>query len=255
MAVTEIQTPRFDFGRVTSRIGALIGRNFVPFLVLSLILAGAPYLLLLMVQPTLGGEPDSAIAISMVALLVLVGTSLVLQAAITRASVDDLSGKGVSIGSALSTGVSAALPLLGFGILFGLGVGLGMILLVVPGIYLALRWAVAGPIIVIERLGVLKAMGRSAVLTENHRWAILGLFVLYIIFAIVVQGVVALVVPGAGAAIMGMPGEVGVLAIVVLVAFQTISSIIATVGVAAVYFELRQIKEGVDVAELANVFA
>lgn len=247
--------PRFDFGRVTSRIGALIGRNFVPFIVLSLILAGAPYLLLLIAQPAFAGEPSVGGVVGIVALLVLVGAGLVLQAAITRASVDDLSGKGVSIGSALSTGVSVALPLLGFGILFGLGVGLGMILLIVPGVYLALRWAVAGPIIVIERLGVFKAMARSATLTEKHRWAILGLIVLYVIFAIVVQGVVALAVPGAGAAMMGVPGEVGVLAIVALVAFQTISSIIATVGVAAVYFELRQIKDGVDVSDLANVFA
>jgi len=255
MAVTETQAPRFDFGRVTSRIGGLIARNIVPFGVLSLILSGAPYFLMLLVPLTFGAEPGAAGAVSIVALLLVVGAGLVLQAAITRASIDDLSGKGVSIGAALSAGVAVALPLLGFGILFGIGVVLGMLLLIVPGIYLALRWAAAGPIIVVERIGVFKAMGRSATLTENHRWAIFGMFLLYVVFAVIVQFLIAMVIPGAGAAMMGLPGDVGVLALVALVVFQTFSSIVGTVGIAAIYFELRQIKEGVNVSELTNVFA
>lgn len=254
MAVTETQNSRFDFGRVTSRIGALIGRNFVPFLVLSLILAGVPYFLLLLIPLTLGDDSGVAVPASLFATLVLIAGGLVLQAAITRASIDQLSGKQISIAAALNAGVAVALPLLGFGLLFGLGVGLGLLLLIVPGVYLATMWAVSGPIIVVERLGVFKAMARSGVLTQNHRWAILGLFVLYMIFALFVQGIIALAIPGGWATMAGLPGG-SMLAIVALIAFQTISSIVATVGVAAVYFELRQIKEGVDVTELANVFA
>jgi hypothetical protein len=254
MTVTETQGPRFDFGRVTSRIGTLIGRNFVPFFVLSLILGGAPYFLYLLVPLTLGGEPGIAGPASLVALLVLITGGLVLQAAITRASVDELSGKKVSIGAALSSGVAVALPLLGFGLLFGLGVGLGFVLLIVPGLYLATLWLVSGPIIVVERLGVFKAMARSGVLTENHRWAILGLLALYMVFAFVVQGVIALAIPGGWATMAALPGG-SMPAVVALVAFQAISSMVGNVGVAAIYFELRQIKEGVDVTELANVFA
>lgn len=254
MTVTETQGPRFDFGRVTSRIGALVGRNFVPFLVLSLILSGAPYFLYLFIPLTLGAEPGVAGPASLVAMLVLITGGLVLQAAITRASIDELSGKKISIGAALSSGVAVALPLLGFGLLYGLSIGLGLVLLIVPGLYLATMWAVSGPIIVVERLGVFKAMARSGVLTQNHRWAILGLFVLYVIFAIVAQGLIALAIPGGWATMAGLPGG-SMLAVVALVAFQAISSIVGTVGVAATYFELRQIKEGVDVSELANVFA
>jgi Membrane domain of glycerophosphoryl diester phosphodiesterase len=254
MTVTETQGPRFDFGRVTSRIGALIGRNLVPFLVLSLILAGAPYFLFLLIPLTLGDDAGVAGPASLVATLVLITGGLVLQAAITRASIDELSGKQISIGAALSSGVAVALPLLGFGLLFGLGVGFGLLLLIVPGVYLALLWAVSCPIIVVERLGVFKAMARSGVLTQNHRWAILGLIVLYMIFALVVQGAIALAIPGGWATMAGLPGG-SMLAVVALVAFQAFSSIVGNVGIAAIYFELRQIKEGVDVTELANVFA
>lgn len=254
MTVTDSQGPRFDFGRVTSRTFALIKRNFVPFLVLSLILAGVPYFLFLLVPLTFGDDPAVAGPVSLVATLVLVAGGLVLQAAVTRASVDELSGKRISIGAALSSGIAVALPLLGFGLLFGLGVGLGLVLLIVPGIYLALRWAVSAPIIVVERLGVFKAMARSGVLTENHRWAILGLLVLYMIFALIAQGLIALAIPGGWATMAALPGG-SVLAVVALVAFQTFASIVGNVGIAATYFELRQIKEGVDVTELANVFA
>jgi len=254
MTVTETQGPRFDFGRVTSRIGALIGRNFVPFLMLSLILAGAPYFLYLLIPLTLGSEPGVAGPASIVVMLVLITGGLVLQAAITRASIDELSGKKISIRAALSSGVAVALPLLGFGLLYGLGIGLGLVLLIVPGLYLATMWAVSGPIIVVERLGVFKAMARSGVLTQNHRWAILGLFALYAIFTLVVQGLIALTIPGGWATMAALPGG-SMLAVVALVAFQAIASIVGNVGVAATYFELRQIKEGVEVSELANVFA
>jgi hypothetical protein len=74
------------------------------------------------------------------------------------------------------------------------------------------------------------------------------------VFAFVVQGVIALAIPGGWATMSGLPGG-SMPAVVALVAFQAISSIVGNVGVAAIYFELRQIKEGVDVTELANVFA
>jgi hypothetical protein len=258
MSVTESSGARFDFGRVTSRTFGLVGRNFVPFAVLSLIFSGVPAALIMLIQPALIAQqdPTQMLVVIYAAAFVSYLAGLVLTSALTRASVDDLSGRPVAIGAALSTGLALLLPMIALGIVMGVAIVLGLILLIIPGIYLALRWAVAAPVLVVERIGVFKAMERSAALTQNHRWAILGLIVLFIVFVVVLQVIVMLVLPGGATAMMGVSADTPpILAIIVLTAVQIITSMVATVGVAAIYFELRQIKEGVDVSELAKVFA
>ena len=248
---------QFDFGRVVSRTFGLIGRNFVPFSILSGIFVGVPTVILMLIQPgLLDQDQGTQSLVTLVAALVSGLAGLVLQGALTRASVDDLSGKGASVGPALSTGLAVMLPMLGLGIVVGVGVVLGMMLLIIPGIYLALRWAVAAPVLVVEKLGIFPSIGRSAVLTQNHRWAILGLVVLYVVMVFVIYIVIGLALPGAAVALYGLSPETpSLILLIILVAIQVLTSMIATVGGAAIYFELRQIKEGVGVTELAQVFA
>lgn len=252
---------RFDIGRVATRTFELLGRNIVPFGTAAFIFAGLPYFILMLVQPSMmaGGDPSSALPVVLIGALVSFLAGMVLQAALTRASVDDLSGKGVNLGAAISTGLAIVLPMIGLGLLMGLGIGVGLILLIVPGVYLALCWAVAAPVLVVERLGIMASIQRSTALTQNHRWAILGLVILYVVIVFVLQAIVGALVPGAAAAMMGLPGAddggFPVVALLLLTIVQVVTSMIATVGIAAVYFELRQVKDGVGVTELANVFS
>ena len=53
------------------------------------------------------------------------------------------------------------LPLIGFGILFGIGVAIGFILIVIPGLILLTFWSVGAPAIVVEGMGPIDAFGRS----------------------------------------------------------------------------------------------
>lgn len=62
--------------------------------------------------------------------------------------------------------------LLAVSILTGLGVGLGFLLLIVPGVLLAIRWAVATPIVMLEGIGARSAMRRSRELVQGHRKAV-----------------------------------------------------------------------------------
>jgi len=256
MTVTEGSGAQFDFGRVTSRTAGLIQRNFVPFSVLSLIFSGAPIFLFMLLGPVfidsdvLAGGVSGPL-VSIVSFL----TGLVLQGALMRASIDDLSGKSVSIGASLNAALGVLFPLLGLGIVVGVGIIAGMILLIVPGIILAVRWSVAAPVVVAERVGIFDAMGRSAKLTENNRWAIFGLMVLYAIVVWVVSIVVMLAIPGAVIGFGGgATGGALITFAVVMALLQALQSLIGTVGIAAIYFELRQIKEGVGVTEIAAVF-
>jgi hypothetical protein len=177
---------------------------------------------------------------------------IVLQGALTRASLDDLGGKGAGLSGALAAGFGLILPLIGLGILMTLGQALGLLLLIVPGIYLMLRWAVAAPVLVTEGIGVTAAMARSADLTENHRWAILGLGLLFMLLVYGAMILVAYIVPQFTGSMDLMQGAQ--IAGYVQTGATVFTSIIGAVGAASIYFELRQIKEGVGVTELANVF-
>jgi len=52
----------------------------------------------------------------------------------------------------------------------GLGVMVGFLFLIVPGVILAICWLVSAPVLVVEKVGVFRAMERSLALTRNHRW-------------------------------------------------------------------------------------
>jgi hypothetical protein len=54
----------------------------------------------------------------------------------------------------------------------GLGVGLALFLLIVPGVLLAIRWALAAPVVMLEGLDARSAMRRSRELVRGHRGAV-----------------------------------------------------------------------------------
>lgn len=60
--------------------------------------------------------------------------------------------------------------------------GFGLILLVIPGLYLFGRFFLLGPVIVIEGLGAVAALQRSWALTEDAAWTILLFLVLGLLF-------------------------------------------------------------------------
>jgi hypothetical protein len=63
-------------------------------------------------------------------------------------------------------------------ILMGLGIGFGLILLVIPGIYLALLWSQVQYALVDHNLGPLAALAKSKELTSGHLGQILVFYVL-----------------------------------------------------------------------------
>jgi hypothetical protein len=247
----------FEIGRVIQRTMGLVGRNFVPFFVLTLVLAGLPSLILQVAMPTdptaIQQAPGAYFTTIIIGVLVSIATGVILQGTLTRASIDDLSGKGANLGSAVSSTLPIILPLIGLGLLVGLGIAVGLILLVIPGIFLALCWMVSSPVMVVERLGIVASMQRSMKLTQNHRWAILGLIVLFIIAYIIVAAIIGAI--AGGSLLVDPTAGPPMTFLIVMTLVGVVISMVGTVGAAAIYFELRQIKEGVGVGELAQVFA
>ena len=259
----------FDIGRVISMTFGVIGRNFVTFLILAVMLGGVPKLLVAVAQaPYLEGI-DTGFGAER-ALLWLVGAlammiaSFVLQAAIVHATVTDLNGRRVAIGDSLAVGLRNCLPLIGLAILMGLGLMLGFVLLIVPGIILAVMWSVAVPSKVVERIGVMDAFSRSADLTRGRRWLIFALMLIYWVLSLILQTVItAICAPFAAAAndftasnlaTQGFVQAFRHTQVVATPIIGTVSALFGSAGVAALYYELRSSREGVGPEAMAAVF-
>ena len=77
-------------------------------------------------------------------------------------------------------------------LLYGLGVLLGTLMLIVPGVWLYLAWAFAIPVLLVEGLRGRKALGRSFELVRGRWWRTFGV----IVVGFILGGVVTAIVQG-----------------------------------------------------------
>lgn len=134
------------------------------------------------------------------------------------------------------------LPLIGAGILAGLGIAVGFLLLIVPGLFLITIWAVIAPVIVLERSGALSAFGRSRGLVRGNGWSVFAVIVLFFLILLVIGflfGALGAAAGGAGRAILDFVASVLTAPLVALAASVLYFQLRAAKGEAAVPAEAR----------------
>lgn len=107
--------------------------------------------------------------------LSVVGTCVV-QGALIEAVDRERERRSGSIGSLFRSTWKRAGDLLGVSLLTGLGVGLGLFLLIVPGLFLFTRWSLAVPAAMLEGRTPRAAMRRSAELVKGHGRQVFAIF-------------------------------------------------------------------------------
>jgi uncharacterized membrane protein len=253
----------FDIGRVFNMIFAVAGRNAVLYLGLGFLVGGLPqmifqYFLVTGMTGVAGGRDPAAVLsfyshfgwVLALFWLVMVVLSALLQASLSRATVEDLSGRRPGYGESLSVALSVLPQAIGISLLVAIGSSLAMILLIVPGIILWLGWCVTTPVLVQEREGVFGSMSRSRELTKGSRWALFALFLIIVIVIWVLKIVLGLVF---GLSVQVVGPFIGP-ALTAGIS-STISTVALATASAASYVELRQVKEGSGIDELAQIFA
>jgi hypothetical protein len=79
------------------------------------------------------------------------------------------------------------------GILLGLGIAIGLVFLIAPGLYLMTIWIAVIPAIVLENRGIGESFGRSRDLVRGNGWNVFGVIVLTLLILIGVGIAVGLV--------------------------------------------------------------
>jgi membrane-anchored glycerophosphoryl diester phosphodiesterase (GDPDase) len=83
----------------------------------------------------------------------------------------------------------------GLAVLYGLAVALGLILLVLPALFLMSRWCLAQPLVVARGDGVMQAFGESWQRTSGNEFPIIMVVLLFVMVPIVISVVAGVMLP------------------------------------------------------------
>ncbi|WP_300377706.1 hypothetical protein [Henriciella sp.] len=244
-----------DIGYVFTKTFSITGQRLKDLVILAVIIVGVPSLVLGLISSQIMAEAVSEGTIPQFSLgfwlvSIIAGLlPLILQAAVVHTTVETMSGREPDFNSSLSVALRLFLPLIGLSILMSLGIFIGFMLLIVPGLILITLWAVAVPAFVTERTGIIRAFGRSMELTEGQRWRIFALIVIAWI-AMFIVGLFIAALGGAG--YQGMPSSFWDVFLNSIV--STAAGVLSSVGVSVLYVHLRDLKEGTTLETIGDVF-
>ena len=157
------------------------------------------------------------------------------QAMVVEAARDILDGRrDHSVGSLVQSVTPVLGPLIVAGILAGIGITIGLVLLIVPGLFLLTIWAVIAPVIVIERRGALDSFGRSRELVRGHGWQVFGVIVVLFLVQFIITAVLNAIANSVSDSFVGY--TISDLIVRVLVAPFT------ALAAAVLFFELKALR-------------
>ena len=281
MTSTALARPeQFRIGRVLSESFAVIGRNFWLCCLLLLIFRLLPQFILSVCAWTIfrHGVPDNSatgIAFAIIGIVSYPALFGLLQVALAFVTIEDWRGRRPTLRGCVGMAWAQLLPatvvwllaneLLRIGgsiggdaiedyamdhyvwllprqIPFPFLAGIFLVILspaFIPGLVLWIRWFVAIPTLVSERSGVFRSLARSRDLTRGSRWPLVG----YWLAALSVSSLIGFV-SRHWALSFGINFRF----------FSDVLDMAEPVVMAVSYFELRRIREGTGVEDLAEIF-
>jgi hypothetical protein len=142
------------------------------------------------------------------AALTIVGVFWV-QGALTRAVQDIRDGRAdLSIGETFRSVQDKIGSIAGASLLAGLGIAIGLILLIVPGLFLITIWSLIVPAIVLENVRALDSFGRSRDIVRGNEWNVFGVVVLTFLILIAFGIVLGLILSPLDASVQSFVSNV-----------------------------------------------
>jgi uncharacterized membrane protein len=268
MALTE--TGPLTLGEILDRMFTIYRRNFL----LLVGIAGTPYAGLALVggffvalfalangsAPTdarIGMAPAGAL----IALLMIVGVfvflvAIVLSGVGTIAAVWDIqTGRRPSIRQSYRVAWKHLLSAVVAAILSALAIGAGFLLLIVPGIIVALALSLVTPVIVAEDAGGTQAMSRSWDLTKGYRWKIFVTGLVYFAVSMAITYGIQFPVLMATALVFSQgstPIWFSIISALTSVLGSVLPAPLFAIASCLIYYDARVRKEGFDLQRLLD---
>ena len=218
----------------------VIGKNLIPFTILGLVIAVPTRWIDLWIA-----ETWSSILSILVSMLVVSLSLTLMQAVYAYGVFHTLRGGNASTVSTLVQ-ASRAFPLAFLASLLAtLVIGIGALLLIIPGIILSVTLYLAVPAAAIEKKRPWEALDRSQKLTKGHRWNVFGLIALYLVALWATPSLMP-----------EIPDQQSALGEFIQPSFWVNWALQAIVAVAAgvTYYDLRFLKDDMDSESLGEVF-
>lgn len=211
-------------------IGSVISRTFkiyadqasvlLPASAVVFVAVGIVYAVLIAISPVL---------VIIAAIVTLVGTTLFTGMVVELVSDVQDGRRDATVSQLLNAATPVIGPLILVGILGGIGIAIGFVLVIIPGLILITIWAVAAPVVVLERPGAMKALGRSRELVRGNGWQVFGVIVVLVIGVTIVSSIID-AIGQAGGSVVGA---------IVRIIVQVILTPLSALAAAVLYFELR----------------
>jgi hypothetical protein len=142
--------------------------------------------------------------------------------------------RDLSIGKLFRSVTKVLGPLLWTALLVGLGVFVGFLLFIIPGLVLLTWWAVAAPVVVCEVSSPPQAISRSRWLVRDHGWQVFSVLIVTFLLVLIADLLLASLANA-------VSGSDIVFAIAQLIA-GTLTAPIFALASAVLYLELLQLK-------------
>ena len=244
-----------SMGEILDTSFSLYRRHFGALATVALVCTGIPLLLRLFLEAS--GGLFTSVPLFLLYLISLVVLSLVATGATVFIVAESYLGRPISAREALSRATPYLGRILICSLLMSLVVGLGFVLLVIPGIILGVGLALAVPAVVLEPgMSPSAALSRSWELTRGSRWRIFGLgltllVLLYVPF-VAVTGLFALILPRATVDALGQASVGSIVALSIGGLVQMLIYPLFYCVLTVTYYDLRVRKEGFDLELLAS---
>jgi hypothetical protein len=220
---------QLDIGSVFQRVFVLYQAQFSLLIPAALVLF-VPVAILNGLVLSAGGLLASLLVAAISAVATFWYQGMVVQAA--QDMVED-GRRDHTVGSLLQSATPFIGPLLLAGLVAGIAIGIGLLLIILPGLYLLTIWAVIAPVIVLERLDAFASFSRSRELVRGNGWPVFGVIAIIFLVQIVISIVIGVI----------LGNSVALAAIGDLITHLLVVPI-SGLAAAVMYFGLRQTKEG-----------
>jgi hypothetical protein len=161
--------------------------------------------------------------------VILVGTTLYTGMVVELVADVQDGRRDATVGQLLNAATPVVGQLILVGIVTGIGIAIGFVLIIVPGLILITIWSVAAPVVVLERPGGLKPLGRSRELVRGNGWQVFGVIAVLVIGVGIVSAIVEAIAGSGGTGV----------AIVVRVIVEIFTAPLSALAASVLYFELR----------------